>query len=197
MVLLRRFVAGRALKLKQSGTACDIGCGSGSLVMELARRSENLSVIGVDLSEQMFRRVRSAVRKKKLNNRVSFLRGDAKNLPFDNDSLDLVVSTLSLHHWSDPVGVFKDIARVLRPGGAFMIFDLRRDMTPPASLFLWFLTRCIVPRALKNINEPLGSRNAAYTPDETASLLARSGYIASRISSGLFWISIEGTVHKG
>jgi ubiquinone/menaquinone biosynthesis C-methylase UbiE len=56
-----------------------------------------------------------------------------------------------------------EINRVLRPGSAFLIFDLRRDMSAPFYLLLWFATRLIVPSALRDVNEPLGSRNSAYT----------------------------------
>ncbi|HKQ18059.1 MAG TPA: methyltransferase domain-containing protein, partial [Solirubrobacterales bacterium] len=40
-------------------------------------------------------------------------------------SFDVVVSTLSLHHWSDPAAVFAEIGRVLRPGGVALVYDLR------------------------------------------------------------------------
>ena len=58
---------------------------------------------------------------------TDFRTADAAALPFPDASLDLVVSTLSLHHWDDPVPIFNEVARVLRPGGAFLLFDLRRD----------------------------------------------------------------------
>ena len=57
---------------------------------------------------------------------------------------------------------------MLRPGGAFLIFDLRRDLGPAPWLLIWFATHVVVPPALRHIGEPLGSRNAAYTPDEAA-----------------------------
>jgi ubiquinone/menaquinone biosynthesis C-methylase UbiE len=109
-------------------------------------------------------------------------------IPFPDDSLDLVVSTLSLHHWGDPVGVLDEIARVLRPRGSFLVFDLRRDMTAPFYLVLWFATRCVVPRALRQANERLGSRDVAFTLQEAARL---TGW---RVTHGLLWLIIEGTL---
>ena len=56
----------------------------------------------------------------------------------------------------------------------------------------WFATHVVVPPALRHIGEPLGSRNAAYTPDEAAGLLQTSRLTGWRVARGLFWLSIEG-----
>ena len=76
---------------------------------------------------------------------TDFRTADVAALPFPDASLDLVVSTLSLHHWDDPGSIFDEIARVLRPGGAFLLFDLRRDLGPAPWLLLWFVTHVVVP----------------------------------------------------
>jgi hypothetical protein len=86
----------------------------------------------------------------------------------------------------------------LRPGGSFLIFDLRRDMAAPCWLLLWFATHVIVPAALRQVNEPLGSCNASYTPQEAARLAAESLATQSRLSGwrvtcGPLWLTIEGT----
>jgi ubiquinone/menaquinone biosynthesis C-methylase UbiE len=55
----------------------------------------------------------------------SFVVGDAAALPFADATFDLVVSTLSLHHWDDAIVGLSEIARVLRPGGKALIWDVR------------------------------------------------------------------------
>jgi ubiquinone/menaquinone biosynthesis C-methylase UbiE len=192
MRLLRRYVARRATQMVGRGQAVDVGCGPGLLVTELASQAPALHVTGVDLSDEMLARGTRYARARGMAKRVSFRKGDARQVPFTDHSLDLVVSTLSLHHWSDPVGALNEVVRVLRPGGAFLVFDLRRDMVAPAWLLIWFVTRCIVPRALRRVNEPLGSRNAAYTPREAAALAHRSRLETWRVRSGPFWLTIEG-----
>ena len=192
MALLRRFVARRAVSLMATGEAADLGCGPGYLTLALARSAPELHITGVDLSDAMLTQAIAQARLADLAHRVAFRTGDVADLPFADASLDLVVSTLSLHHWDDPRLIFDEIARVLSPGGAFLIFDLRRDLGPASWLLLWFATHVVVPRALRHIGEPLGSRNAAYTPNEIAGLLQSSRLSGWRVVRGLFWISIEG-----
>ena len=192
MALLRSFVARRATNLVAAGAAADLGCGPGYLAVELAHRAPGLHVTGVDLSDAMLTQAIANARLAGVAHQTDFRTADAAALPFPDASLDLVVSTLSLHHWDDPVPIFNEVARVLRPGGAFLLFDLRRDLGPAPWLLFWFATHVVVPPALRHIGEPLGSRNAAYTPDEAAALLQTSRLTGWRVARGPFWLSIEG-----
>ena len=192
MHLLRSFAVHRAAQMVQRGEAVDLGCGPGLLVVELARRLPGLHVTGIDLAEDLLAQGEDYARRAGLGERISFRKGDVKQIPFPDDSLDLVVSTLSLHHWSEPIAVLDEVARVLRPGGSFLIFDLRRDLPAPIYLLLWFAQHVILPAALRRAGEPLGSRNAAYTPEEAAQLAAQSQLRGWRVTRGPLWLAIEG-----
>lgn len=192
MRLLRWLVARRALRLCAAGQAADLGCGAGQLAVELAQAAPELHVTGVDLSNLLLGQALRRAAAAGLTHRVDFRTGDVERTPFADASLDLVVSTLSLHHWADPTAILNEVARILRPGGAFVIFDLRRDMAPPLYVGLWLVTRYVVPRALRRAQEPLGSRNAAYTPEEAAGLAQASRLTGWRVARGPFWLSIEG-----
>ena len=202
MALLRWHVARRAVAMVGAGRAADLGCGPGHLAIKLALDAPGLQVTGVDLSDEMLVEAEGYARRSGLEERLTFKKGDVAQIPFPEDSLDLVVSTLSLHHWHDPASVLDEIARVLRPpdpaqgrpGGAFLIFDLRRDMSAPFYLLLWFVTRCIVPGALHGVNEPLGSRDAAFTPEEADHLAGQSRLTGWRVTHGPLWLTIEGTL---
>lgn len=194
MKLLRRFVVQRALGLCAAGQAADLGCGAGQLAIALAQAAPALAVTGVDLSAPLLAQASHKAAAADLGHRVDFRIGDAQATPFEDESLDLVMSTLSLHHWSDPTAVLNEVARILRPGGAFVIFDLRRDMAPPAYVLIWLVTHRVVPRALRRVQEPLGSRNAAYIPEEITALAQGSRLAGWRVASGPSWLSLEGTV---
>jgi ubiquinone/menaquinone biosynthesis C-methylase UbiE len=99
----------------------DLGCGPGDLVVEIASRLKDAKIVGLDLSPSM---LLWAGRHATADGRVRFVVGDAADLPFGDASVDVVVSTLSMHHWEDPSDAFAEIARVLRPDGVALIYDL-------------------------------------------------------------------------
>jgi SAM-dependent methyltransferase len=110
-----------ARRLGRGATILDLGCGPGDLVVAISRRLREARVVGMDLSPSM---LLWAGRHATTDGRVKFMVGDAADLPFDDESVDLVVSTLSLHHWAEPADAFAEVARVLRPGGQALIYDL-------------------------------------------------------------------------
>lgn len=192
MRLLRWYVVRRIMPLAQEGAAIDIGCGPGHLIFDLAKQMPDLHLIGVDMSTEVLDQAESYAAQYGFGDRVSFKKGGAQAVPFPDGSFDLVISTLSLHHWRQPEAVLDEVARILRPGGAFLIFDLRRDMAAPFYLLLWFVTRLIVPKVLRQVNEPLGSRDAAYTVQEAAQIVESSRLSGWRVIDGPLWLLIEG-----
>jgi SAM-dependent methyltransferase len=109
----------------------DLGCGPGDLAVAMSRRLRDARIVGIDLSPSM---LLWAGRHATTDGRLRFIVGDAADLPFDDASIDLVVSTLSLHHWTEPAEAFAEIARVLRPGGVALIYDLGLLSFTPAEM---------------------------------------------------------------
>jgi SAM-dependent methyltransferase len=109
-----------------SAKVLDVGCGPGHLSGLLAA-DHGLDVTGLDLDPAMIERARANAPGRSPGGpgrAASFLVGDVAALPFEPGSFDLVVSTFSLHHWADPGAGIGEIARVLRPGGRALIWDL-------------------------------------------------------------------------
>ncbi len=88
----------------------DAGCGNGNFVID-ELRGKFKKVVGVDVSPEVTARNKTA-------DEIVF--ANLNNLSFKNDSFDAVVSLWVLEHVEDPTTVFKEIARVLRPGGTFV-----------------------------------------------------------------------------
>jgi ubiquinone/menaquinone biosynthesis C-methylase UbiE len=63
---------------------------------------------------------------------VDFVHGNASNMPFDHDSLDLVACCAAFNNFAEPVLALREMHRVLRPAGCALIIDLRPDVSRQA-----------------------------------------------------------------
>ena len=122
---LSRRVIGDIAPVLSEGKVLDAGTGPGTLAREIARSQPQLQVYGIDLSEDMIRLAREHARREQLEERVHFATGNVAHLPYPNDYFDLVVSTISMHHWYELEQPLRDLYRVLRPGGRLWIYDFR------------------------------------------------------------------------
>jgi ubiquinone/menaquinone biosynthesis C-methylase UbiE len=96
----------------------DVGCGTGRLLGKMAARWPSARLIGVDPTPGMIVEARQNIP------RGTFHVGAAESLPVADQSVDLVLTTVSFHHWADQVQGLREVARVLHPGGCFFLADL-------------------------------------------------------------------------
>jgi SAM-dependent methyltransferase len=129
--LIKRIAADVASLASAGAQVLEVGCGPGHLSIRLARH-HGLEVTGLDLDPAMITRARANTHRAGNGDqrRPEFLVGDVAALAFPDESFDLVVSTLSMHHWADPTAGLAEIGRVLRPGARALIWDLRRGVRP-------------------------------------------------------------------
>jgi ubiquinone/menaquinone biosynthesis C-methylase UbiE len=114
----------------REGICLDLGCGPAYLGIEIARRSE-LEVIGVDIDPDAVRIARDNVALENLDKQVTVEEGDVHSLRFADSSADLIISRGSFPFWKNPPVAFREIHRVLRPGGvAFIGGGMGRTITP-------------------------------------------------------------------
>jgi ubiquinone/menaquinone biosynthesis C-methylase UbiE len=109
----------------RGGIVFDGGCGTGQLAVHIAHRRPDLYVYGVDLSSGMIEVAERRAKQDGVADRVQFAVADLAALPLREDCVDLVVSTASLHHWTDPGAVVATLNRILRPRGRILLYDLR------------------------------------------------------------------------
>jgi ubiquinone/menaquinone biosynthesis C-methylase UbiE len=129
--LYRRIAADVAAAAPDGAQVLEVGCGPGHLSIRLTRH-HGFDVTGLDLDPAMIARAQANT--DRAGNRggrhPSFLVGDVAALAFPDRSFDLVVSTLSMHHWADPAVGLAEISRVLRPNARALVWDLRPGVRP-------------------------------------------------------------------
>ena len=120
--IYRRLAADIAALAPTGAAVLDLGTGPGVLLVELGRTRPDLHLSGIDLSADMVTNASRNLRQTGTSGSVRV--GDVTDVPFPEDSFDLIVSSLSLHHWDRPEAAAPEIARVLRPGGKVVIYDV-------------------------------------------------------------------------
>ncbi len=120
---LRRMTADLA-QLQPGEAVLEVGCGTGSLTMEAARRVGGAGrAFGIDPSAQMIARAERKAAQRGLA--IEYQIGVIERLPFPDQSFDVVLSSLMMHHLPDDLkrqGI-AEIARTLKPGGRLLVFD--------------------------------------------------------------------------
>lgn len=107
----------------------DVACGAGKLVREIAPRVTR--AVGVDLSPRMIEEARRrTAADDAATSRIDFAVGPSDELPFDDAEFTAVITTTAFHHFPDPAGSVREMARVLAPGGRLIIGDSIRDTVP-------------------------------------------------------------------
>jgi len=101
--------------------AVDLACGPGTLALRFAHRVR--WICGLDLTPAILTRARNAAAGQGLRN-VDFALGDAQAVPFADGSLDVVVTSYSLHHMPDPGRAIGEMARVVRRCGRVGVLDI-------------------------------------------------------------------------
>jgi ubiquinone/menaquinone biosynthesis C-methylase UbiE len=170
-------IAGLA-KARQ-GVAVDLGAGPGSLVRELSLRFPQLLVIGLDISLSMTKLARERAKVEGMKN-VAFVVADVHHLPFQAQSLEVIVSHGAMHHWRRLDCALEQVKQSLAEKGFVYLSDLKRD-TPDA------LVRHIASLLnQKQARAFLNSIQAAYTVEELAALVAAVGLDHMRVEPEAF-----------
>lgn len=113
----------------------DCGCGTAPVITLLTEKYPQKHYTGIDLTPEMIK----AAKAKDLDNTV-FVLGDCEDLPFEENSFDVVICSQSFHHYPNPQNFFNSVYKVLRPNGRLIL----RDMTAPEPV-RWFMNTVEMP----------------------------------------------------
>lgn len=143
----------------------DIGCGTGNTIDMLSKDYPDAKFTGIDLAEKMI----EVAKKKVQRENVEFLVGDAENLPFKDNSYDVIICKESIHHYPAPEKFFSECSRVLRNNGRLIIVDM--NIIAPLRIF-W--NKVLFPYVVK-----MGDCHV-FTESEIRKLYTDNGFEATK-----------------
>ena len=113
-----------AAEVPQPAAILAVGCGTGRLLRSAEQRFPSAALEGIDAAAGMVRHAQAVL---PARSRIRFQVATAERLPFANGQFDLVFSTMTFHHWDDQRGSISEVARVLKPGGRWLLADFVAD----------------------------------------------------------------------
>jgi ubiquinone/menaquinone biosynthesis C-methylase UbiE len=155
-----------AAAMPRAPIVLDLGCGAGHAGFAVAPVAA--SVTAFDLSTQMLEVVAGAARERGLDN-ITTRQGDVSRLPFDDASFCMVVTRFSAHHWLDVPAALREVKRVLKPRGLFVVIDITAPEMPLHDTTL---------QAVELLRDRSHVRD--YRPSEWSAMLQEAGFRCER-----------------
>ncbi len=167
--------------LRSGQVVLDLGSGGGFDVFIAAKKvGEKGRVIGVDMTADMITKARAGIEKftqKTGLSNVEFRLGEIEHLPAADESIDVVISNCVINLSPDKQQVWKEIARVLKPGGKACISDLA-------------LKKALPEKVLKSVTAIVGCIAGAVLIDDTKNMIKQAGLSDIKIEEKVYNIDV-------
>ena len=155
---LWRKKAVRILKAYKPSRILDVATGTGDFAIETSRIAPT-EIVGFDLSEQMLKVGAEKVKQLKLDDLISFQKGDSENMPFADASFDAITVAFGVRNFENLEKGLQEFYRVLKPGGVAVILEFSKPRYFPFRQFYQFYFFHILPRLGRMISKD----SSAYT----------------------------------
>jgi demethylmenaquinone methyltransferase/2-methoxy-6-polyprenyl-1,4-benzoquinol methylase len=124
----------------------DVACGPCAVTKALAKKT-SARIVGVDLSDDMLRAGQSNIEKARLAQRVALVLARGEQLPFADATFDALTFTYLLRYVEDPKATLRELARVVKPGGAIASLEFAVPVSRAWRAAWWCYTRAVLPVA--------------------------------------------------
>ncbi|NLT23357.1 MAG: bifunctional demethylmenaquinone methyltransferase/2-methoxy-6-polyprenyl-1,4-benzoquinol methylase UbiE [Syntrophorhabdus sp.] len=186
---LRRDIAWRRFTVKKmrffkTMRFLDVACGTGDLSIDAAMRYGGISVTGADFVFEMLELGKVKVEKKGLDRRITLMQGDALELPFCDNSFDVVGIAFGIRNIPDRERALREMLRVVVPGGAVMVLEMTFIQNRLFKLFYHVYLNHILPRLARRFSpNPAAYHYLADSimnfpqPDAFAAMMEKAGMV--------------------
>ncbi|MGA8678639.1 MAG: class I SAM-dependent methyltransferase [Candidatus Acidiferrales bacterium] len=165
--------------LAAGASVLEVAPGPGYFSIELAKLGK-YKITGIDISKTFVELARTNARED--NVEVDFQRGNASQMPFQDDSFDLIACRAAFKNFTEPVQALQEMRRVLHPGGKTLIIDLRRDASKQTiDAYVNKMNIGAVNSVVTKLTFRLMLLKRAYTRDEFERFIVESGFGKSEI----------------
>jgi len=155
------------------GVVLHIGHGPGFTGLEWLKQTNGTKLIALDVSTEMIQIAKRNIKEYPgFENRIKYVNCSAEKMDIETESIDGVFCNGEVHEWPNPLNVFNEINRVLKPGGKYYILAHRRDL----SFFTLLCDRFFIVRGLPKGTWEfyMESINASYKYNELDKILKKS-----------------------
>ena len=125
-------------------TVLDIATGTGDLAINLAETDAD-KIVGLDISSGMLDIGKQKIKNKNLDSKIDMILGDSENMPFEDNTFDAVTVAFGVRNFETLENGLKEILRVLKPGGTFVILETSMPDKTPYKQGYNFYTKNILP----------------------------------------------------
>jgi len=132
------------VKETQPKTILDIATGTGDLAINLAQTDAE-KIVGLDISSGMLNIGKTKIKKQGLENTIEMVLGDSENMPFEDNSFDAITVAFGVRNFETLEKGLKEIHRVLKPNGTFVILETSMPTKTPYKQGYNFYTKNILP----------------------------------------------------
>jgi demethylmenaquinone methyltransferase/2-methoxy-6-polyprenyl-1,4-benzoquinol methylase len=152
----------KSVQKENPATILDIATGTGDLAIAMAKAT-SAKITGFDLSAGMLEVGKKKVAEQKLDKQIEMIQGDAENMPFADNSFDVITVAFGVRNFENLEKGLDEIYRVLKPGGKFIILEFSQPESFPMKQLYDFYSRHILPRIGKKISKDQSAYT--YLPD--------------------------------
>ncbi|MCM1076983.1 MAG: bifunctional demethylmenaquinone methyltransferase/2-methoxy-6-polyprenyl-1,4-benzoquinol methylase UbiE [Bacteroides sp.] len=161
----------RLLRNVSHGDVLDIATGTGDLAILMAGELDGAAITGVDLSEGMIEIGRQKIAARRLGDRIRLMAADCLNLPFPDASFDCITCAYGVRNFENLAQGYREMRRVMRPGGRLMIIELSTPASPLVRPFYRLYTRYLIPAVGRMVSNDV--RAYSYLPESIAAVPQR------------------------
>lgn len=132
------------IKATNPKTVLDIATGTGDLAIALSQTNAS-KIVGLDISSGMLEIGKEKIKKQGLDHKIEMVLGDSENLPFEDNTFDAITVGFGVRNFETLENGLKEILRVLKPGGYFVILETSIPTKTPYKQGYHFYSNYILP----------------------------------------------------